>query len=144
MNWKTQQSFDPAIKVTIYVSGEFFGNIRKVEARLHQVGTRRYAQYEAAPTAIFTPKGARKPRQITQGYAPYMLILRGWDHPDPPSIWDEPKQDGPVTVQRSKHSACSDGWIKDFESALGEVKPEDVVADFRGVDPMDWCKKESA
>lgn len=125
-------------KVTIYFrsSDSFMGNVHKIEARLHAYGRRRYAQYESAAFAVFTPKGGRTKKGVTATYRPYLLVLKGWNRwPEPPSPWTAPAKEGGVVVTKSKHLSCSDAWVTDFEAVLGAVDADDVVVDFRGVNP---------
>ena len=129
-------------KVTIYYHGEMFGLIHKVEARAYFVRTGEYAQYSSAVFCHFVPKGGRNPRGFVQTFRPSLLILDGWGHPDPAGMFGEPEQQGPVVVQRSRHSAFSPEWQSEFDAminahilALRTDVLLPVLADYRGHNP---------
>lgn len=75
--------------VTMYIAGEFFGNIQKLECKLVAHGTKKYAQYNNAPFVNFIPKGKRSLRGVIKSFQPYILILDGTGHPEPETVWGE-------------------------------------------------------
>lgn len=126
-------------RVTIYLRGEFFGNIHRIEASAYAVEVGRYAQYPAAVHCAFRPKGCRRVRGTAQGYEPSLLILDGWGHPEPASMMTEPESTSSGTVvQVSRYMSCSPEWQSDFDAMIGAYLVEHpevtVVADYRGHD----------
>lgn len=125
-------------KVTIYFRGEMFSNYHKIEATAHAVRLVKYAQYSSAVEFTFIPKGARKARGTVQTYQPSLLILEGWNHPDPATMFSDPESRGDVTVQRSRHASCAPEWDSEFNTLIEShitATGAKVVADFRGHDP---------
>lgn len=130
------------MKVTIYSQSEFGMGVRRCEAKLEDVRVHKYAQYERGITATFIPKGKRKARQLTQAYGPNMVILEGWGHPEPDSMFlpEEPSNVNPedVMVARGRYSACDSRWQSDFNGKLAahvERTGAKVLYDFRGHQP---------
>lgn len=72
-------------KVTLYYTGEFLGNIVKLECKLHELGTKKYAQYDSVPYCIFTKKRSRTKREYLKAYKPKWIVVDGWDNPSPES-----------------------------------------------------------
>ena len=73
-------------KVTIYRQREMGMGYNRIEATsfFHQLIP--YAQYPQAHQVIFTPKGARKPREYMDTYRPTTIVIEGWGHPEPEGI----------------------------------------------------------
>lgn len=117
-------------KVTIYTRSGL-GNITAIEAKLIDHGTTSYAQYDSVPFATFIPKRARKARTIRQGFRPDMVIVAGWNQPQPPSAFCAPEVQGPVTVSRGRYASCDPRWQSDFDTMLASTEVE-ILADFRG------------
>ena len=111
-------------KVTIYHRGMF--GVRAIEAYLHSHGRRKYAQYEAAPFCEFTPKGKRKPAVICEGYAPSLLIVDGWNQPQPAN----PLQDMGDGCAVSRYSACDPRYQEEFDQMIAGTNVA-IVADYR-------------
>lgn len=121
---------------TIYMAGEFLGNIIKTEAKDVSVTRGKYAQYSNAIFITFTPKGKRKPRSVVQTYKPSALILEGFGHPEPASAFKTVSEDDSVTVKSSVYRSFDDGWRRDFDSMIAqhiEKTSAVILADFRGV-----------
>jgi hypothetical protein len=124
-------------KVTLYwQSPEWGGAIHKCEAKLVEHGTRRYAQYDAAPYARFIPKRKRKLRELVCfGRDPYLLILDGWDRPEPPSMYGPAKVSGGCIVQEGRHSMVGGPWKEEMDELLLEhgigQTHDGIVADYR-------------
>lgn len=131
--------FTPTRKVTVYKKNSMFGNINKIEMRLIEFGTHKYAQYNDAPFVAGIPKRKRKAIQMTESYKPYMLIVEGWDNIEPNGMFDGGKSttNGEVTCSQAKYSSFDGGYESDFDEVIdkliesGEVK---VIADYRGYD----------
>ena len=127
-------------KITVYTIGEFGMGVNAYEGRLVEHGTRKWAQYRAAPYVDFVPKRKRRAIRIQKSYKPYLLIVAGWGQPQPGGMWDETTSrvsgsgDGIVETKRSRYSSCDPRWAGDFNAridvaiAAGEVE---VVADYR-------------
>lgn len=102
----------------MYVRSEFGMGVKRIEATLHDVGVRQYAQYERGVYARFTPKRKRKERHLVQAYGPSLVILEGWGHPEPDGMFlpAEPSKVNPedVMVSRGRYSACDPRWQSDI------------------------------
>jgi hypothetical protein len=127
-------------RVTLYFRGEVFGNIQKMEASAFAVATGPYAQYSDAVSVVFMKKRERTPRGFTQSYRPSLLILGGWNHPDPAPMFGrpEPSSSPDITVQRSAYSCCDEGWQRDFNALIGahiKATGARVLHDFREHNP---------
>lgn len=103
-------------KGTLYLRGEFMGNIHKIEARDIMIETGvKYAQYDNAIRVTWTPKGARRARGTVLTYRPFCVALDGWGHLDPDSMFGKATEtETGVLVSHGRHSACSGGWQSDF------------------------------
>lgn len=121
-------------QVTIYSDSEFGGCINKYEGKLIEFGTRPYAQYKKTPYVTFIPTRKRYPRQILKGYKPFILILDGVGHPQPPSAFNEPVIHGLVTVYKSKYLSFDERYDTDFDTMIDKYIVESgarVIADYR-------------
>lgn len=120
--------------VTVYLKGEFMGNIQKIEGYLIDTGRMPYAQYRDAPFVDIKPRRKQKVRRYRQTFQPYMVIVEGWNAPDPDGIFGAPvTETAGLTVQKGRYAAFDEGWQKDFDAVLdkaiaGGLK---VVADYR-------------
>lgn len=130
------------MKVTMYFRSEFGMGVKRVEATLHEVSVRQYAQYERGVYARFTPKRMRKERHLVQAYGPSLVILEGWGHPEPDGMFlpAVPSSTNPedVMVSRGRYSACDPRWQSDFDAKLAahvESTKAKVLFDFRGHEP---------
>lgn len=123
-------------RVTIYKIGEFGMGYRKIEASRVAWGFGRYAQYDNAVTVEFTPKGARKALEFVETRHASTIILDGWGHPDPDSMWGEANGG----TQTSRHRAFDRAWESEFAAQLAAhvaATGAKILADFRGHDPKD-------
>lgn len=126
-------------KVTLYTTSGF-GNMVKVEARLKEHGTRKYAQYNSAPFVKYVKKRARKVTGFVQTFQPTLLIVAGWGHPEPDSMMvadKEPSDILGVTISRGRYTSFDPQWQKDFDSQFADYLGRDdveVIADYRGHD----------
>lgn len=119
--------------VTLYMRGEMFGNVVKVECRTLRIRVRQWAQYESAVELTYVPKGKRAARVRTLGFKPWGFVLAGYGNLDPDSfLGPETVTPAGVGVRQSRYSACDGRWQTDFEAKLGDTP---VLADFRGHDP---------
>lgn len=109
---------------TIYVKGEFLGNIKKIEAKNIKVRVRKYAQYNNAIEVNFIPKGRgrRKEQGFVQTYQPSLVILAGLGHLDPESPFgpETARAGSEVFVSRSRYMSQDPGWQNDFDKRLNE------------------------
>ena len=107
-------------KVTLYFSGEMFGNYTKIEANAFDFEITNYAQYSSAVHAVFVPKGSRKPRGLWQTSYPSLVVLEGWGHPDPAAMMTEPSRDEStgISTSRSRFSAFDPRWKGEFRGML--------------------------
>lgn len=118
-------------KVTVYYKGDFGMAIQKIEGRLSEIGTKRFAQYLNAPYIKIIPKRKCKDIQLIQSFNPYMLVLSGVGHPE----IDNGMVQVSEIVSRSKHNGFSPNWITEADELLNSylsTKPETIVlGDYR-------------
>lgn len=123
-------------KITIYTTSEFMGTVQRYEGTLIDQGRMKYAQYENAPFVSFIPKKKRNGIRIVKGYNPYILILKGWDHPEPEDMFGNSKGEvrNGVTIKKSKYSSFDDGYKTDFNNVIDRYiadNPTVLLADYR-------------
>lgn len=64
------------------------GNAQRLEVKWFRAGQARNPRDRFATIYIeFLPRRARKRRAAVQGSHPSLVILQGWNHPDPPDGW---------------------------------------------------------
>lgn len=119
-------------RATIYTTSEFMGNVVALEVRELTLWLSQWAQYSEVVYLKYKPKGARRPRQlITSGERPFLLVLRGWNHPPPPGIYGAPGRDGSVSGRYMSHDPR---WRRDFDAMIRphlDAHPGGVVWDLR-------------
>ena len=101
-------------RATIYTQGDLGGAYRKTEVRDLTIEVVKYAQYDGALRVTFTPKGARRARQLTLTYKPALLVLDGWNGPD----MDDGYEKVDEICSRARHLSCSDSWDDEARQAL--------------------------
>ncbi len=120
--------------VTLYFGGLL--GMSKVEAKSCEIEVKPFAQYERGIYVKYVPKGKRKAREFVQSYRPSLVVLEGWGHPEPDSMF-LPSTDGGVTAH-GRYSACDPRWEKDLAAKLAEHSEKTgakVLHDFRGHEP---------
>lgn len=110
-------------KVTFYFTGDFLGDIQKIECKLHEINTQDYAQYKDVPYCVYTKKRARTKRKYLKAYKPQWLIVNGWDTPAPEST--------KVLLRRTENAtvstySCSMSNPQSYDSLLSAI-PEDKI-----------------
>ena len=107
-------------KATIYTTGEFMGNIIKVEVRRGEVKVAPYAQHTDAVHVRYVPKGKRNERGFVKSFKPFVLVLEGHGHPDADSLYgyEYTSEDGEVTTSRGRHRSFDAAWVRDFRSLI--------------------------
>jgi len=128
-------------KATIYLTGEFFGNVQKVEVRDLKVWIGKYAQHNETVHLQFIPKGKRKARAttITPSH-PFGLIFEGWNLGLEPGDPMTPTEVDPVTgvgTRRSLYSGHDPRWRTDF---LALVLSSGLVPEFDLSDVSSWSE----
>lgn len=104
--------------VTIYINGGF-GNIVKYEGKLIEYGNRKYAQYDNASFASFVPKGKRKAVGFIKTSHSTMLILPGYNHPEPDSMFGEAKIDeNGTSIRESRYMSFDSRFATDFDAKI--------------------------
>jgi hypothetical protein len=106
--WKDPKS-NPAVpneKVTLYYQGAV-GNIVAKEGRYTRHGT---------GGVHYVPKGGRKERLIMPYYSPFIMVVRGWGHPEPQSLYDPStrREEGDVTTVRGRYRGRDPRWVSDW------------------------------
>jgi len=118
-------------KVTIYTKSELFGNVIAIEAKLIEHGRKTWAQYDAAPFVRFVAKRKRSESEIVGGFAPFILIVDGWNQPTPASIFGESTTSANgVSTSRSRFRSFDPEMVAEFKREIaGKVS---VVAAYHG------------
>lgn len=123
-------------KVTYYYQGGF--GMVKVEGKLIDAGTKKYAQYGHAPYIDMLPKGKRKPVRYSQSYEPFFLVLEGHDHPLLQEGFVELESSSPeMKIKKSRYSSFDPRWKAEAGSSIDQYIQESgskVVADYRAGD----------
>jgi len=121
------------IKITIYSTSDFMGNVTKIEGTFNDMGQKDYAQYNAAPFITFTPRGKRTAYIKRATYNPYLLVIEGWGHPQPADFLNEGTTDANgTTVRESRYRSFDDGYKTDFDSIINPyLSGKDVIMDIR-------------
>ena len=122
------------------------GPYERTEARDIRVQFGRHAQYEQAVIITCTRKRARKRLEHTI-FGGKIVILEGWGHPTPPSVWDKGastfqiRASGvSVTAVASRNCMNDANWDIEFNSFLDAYLAEGkakVAADLRNHDFKD-------
>lgn len=104
----------------------------------------KYAQYPNAARVEYTIRGKRKRKTAMITKIP-LIILDGWDHPDPPSKFTSLTQlSQGVNMKTTRRNACDPEWENEFEAFLyGYLagSKTKVLIDFRKYDP-NFVQKE--
>lgn len=107
-------------KVTLYTVSDLMGNVLKREIKMTALEYKEYAQYKSLLHVQGIPKGKRTEYVWrSQGRYAFFIVVEGWNHPEPASMFGEAKED-PNTgfmVSKSTYSAHDGGYIKDFMKA---------------------------
>lgn len=136
----TTDSFElSAGRATMYLRSEFLGNIVRVEVSSLEVTRGAYAQYDNAIKATFVKKGCRNRSGLTQTSFPSLVILEGWNHPEPPKAFGAARDAGNGTqVSRSTYSSCDPRWQSDFDALLADHVAKTgakILGDYRKNNP---------
>jgi len=122
---------------SMYRAGNGWGSYHLIKCKWIEVEIVEYAQYPSALKVSFLEKGKRKPVGFMMSYKPSLVIAKGWECPEPPSMWAP--SDDPY-VKASKYSSCDPGWERDFNK---EVIPKiEVLANYHGHNPHHVQKGE--
>lgn len=131
----TENTITDKQKVTIYTTSEFMGSVVKREGILVDFGIRKYAQYNKAPFVNYIPTGKRKQTGFIKGFNPYLVILKGFNNPDPESMMNKGTTDANgTTISQSRYLSFDDRYKTDFDSVLNEFiknNPDAVLMDVR-------------
>lgn len=120
------------LKATIYTKSEFFGNIVKREVKLHEITEKTtYAQYHNAVKATFTIKRKRSKSSLVTTYQPYVVIVAGWDHPNPADMFDIVEKTDTMTIKKSSYMSFDDRFATDFDAIVDSGKLGEVILDAR-------------
>ena len=133
-----------AAKVTIYhkAGGNLGSHVVKHEARSVAIAVEPYAQFDAGVIVDFVPKGAQRSRRFTETTDASTVVLDGWGHPEPASLFDPAteKTSGGVTTSSSRYSSCDPRWTSEFRTMIEAYAAKSgakVLADFHGHDPKE-------
>lgn len=110
-------------KVTVYFNNGACG-MRKMEGRLES-----FRQSDNQPqhgSVVVVRKGCRKALRLDTFYMPYLLVVKGWGHPEVPSAFHPAESSDGCTVLRGKYSSCDPAIEADFHAATS-FDSSDVV-----------------
>ncbi len=117
-------------EITIYSTSDFFGSVVKHQGKLLAHGLRPYAQYQAVPYVDFIPKGKRKAVRIQKSYKPYLVIVKGYNAPEPLGMYGNSTVRNGVVTKESKYSSFDDRYKTDFDKVLADSNVV-IIADYR-------------
>ncbi len=119
-----------APKVTIYREAMF--GIVATRARLVEHGHRPHAGGPAAPYLRFIEKGKRKPVAFTWPDRPWILVVAGWDNPEPADAFAPQPAEAGTSVESSRFECYSPSYWAEFMARHGAaLEKAGIVADFR-------------
>lgn len=102
---------DKGKKVTIYHKGRAGGVVR-VEGFLQEVNV---------PGGVtYIPKRGRRAQMIMTYTSPFIMVVEGWNKPEPPDSMETLKDDGKVIVQRGMFRSNDPRWIELFMDKVGK------------------------
>lgn len=105
-------------KVTLYTVNDLFGNVVKREIKMTSLEYKNYAQYENLLHVQGIPKGKRKEYLWrSQGRHAFFIVVEGWGHPEPDSMFGESRVENGLTFSESRYLSHSPEYLKDFMKA---------------------------
>ncbi len=105
--------------ITLYAENDFMGNIYRVEGKYCTFGFQSYAQYPAIPFCILIPRGKRNARKYMKvENEPFILILKGYGHPDPGDGMVDHESTIFPGAKESKYVAFDERYIDDFKTVI--------------------------
>ena len=119
-------------KATIYKAGGFLG-ISKLEVREGSILMQPYAQYPEAAVLRYKQPRARNLRGCTvtpnhDGSGIFLLVLEGWDHPEPDSIYGEVQtSEAGLDFREGRYSMCDPRWESDFNTMIDAFLVDQAV-----------------
>lgn len=117
------------------------GSVIKREATLIEVCKKDYAQYRNVAHITYKPKGKRTNYVTRSAYSPYILVLEGWDHPEPDSFLGPAKTQGDVVIRESRYLSFDDRYKTDFDNIIDDYIPgKNVIVDIRHTKNTDLIK----
>ena len=123
-------------KATLYIAG--LVGYKRIEGKDLKWEIGPHAQFRKAIVISFVPKGKRRRFNIRLTRSPYSIVLDGWGHPEPPDIFDDPRELQHGVAKKAKHVACDSAYDREFNDFLAKYTEESgciVLADFRMHDP---------
>jgi len=119
-------------KITVYRTTDMFGSVVKNEGYLIDYGVCKYAQYNNAPFVSFIPKGKKNGVKIIKDYNPYLMVLDGWNKPEPKDMFSEKEIDSnDVTIRQSTYLSFSEKYKTDFDKIAMMFSPSEILLDYR-------------
>ena len=102
---------DRGPKVTIYHKGRA-GAVIKVEGFLDSVNV---------PGGVtYIPKRGRRSQMIMTYTSPFIMVVSGWNKPEPPDAMETLSDDGKVTVEKGLFRSNDPRWIELFMDKVGK------------------------
>jgi hypothetical protein len=131
-------------RATLYHLGAF--GYKRVEAREFVIELVKYAQYPSAVQCRFKRGRERNWREFVCDREPSLIVLAGWDHPEPASPFK-----AVAGGEQTRYLSCDPKWSTEFSSLLtrylAETPRATVLADYRGHNPylpLEGCADQEA
>ena len=127
-NLTNEQNFD-GIKATVYRTSDFMGEVVKMEVKLFKTFKAAYAQYDSIDYYHCIVKNKRTKYEFhTDGYKPFLLIVKGWNRPEPTEDIKELYSNENATVSQYKYRSFDERYISDFLASIdGVFSEEDII-----------------
>lgn len=119
-------------KVTIYCKAPG-GSIARTEGYLVRIEEHTCGGADV----VFVKKGGKLECTVMSYYSPFWLVVDGWNHPTPDSLFmpAEPSATAGVEVARGRYRSCDPRWVSDFFAGTGaELKPRAMFKDGKLLD----------
>lgn len=130
--------------VTLYRAGDFMGNYHGIRCKSATVWAVKVGYGGGwAVNVTYMEKGKRKERGFSQSSHYSIVIVAGWDSPEPAGIFNAPRvTESGVSVSEGRYSSFSGGWRAEFER---DILPAcTVLANYHGFDPVAAAKRRAA
>lgn len=125
---KNEKTYPEKTKVTLYRKCEFMGNVVADKCYLLRTFNADYAQYKDVFHVDIQPKGKRSAYRFRATGNALLIVVEGWDNPEPPSEFIEIESKIPGVVCKSSKYSCFDKrYISDFLEVYQTIQPEKTM-----------------
>lgn len=124
--------------VTVFVSGVF--GIQKHEGKLVNLGRRNYAQYVDRPFVSWIPKGKRKAVGQIATFDPWMVVLEGHNHIEPPSPFTpQTLSETGLLCSKSRYGSFDSRYKTEFDAEFSQyIADKSILLDCRNTVGTDF------